>query len=276
MIGRFIKYLSRNRTTLTGKSIQQRRVNFEYWNEGDNIGDYLSRIVFDYMLEREHISEDDITKRTTHLMGIGSIIAEKQFDATIWGSGIHTLPKLYRLYRWQNIVKYDIRAVRGPLTCAYLTRSGYDCSNVVFGDPAALMPLIYMPDSMDKKYDISIVAHYKSKVNEERQFHYINVCTEDYKFFIDEIVASRLVIASSLHGIILAEAYGVPVVFWNDNGRLFSEIIKYYDWYYSTNRYNVIMAMTIEDALRIKPMELPNLERMQKELINSFPYDLWR
>ncbi|MBE6782684.1 MAG: polysaccharide pyruvyl transferase family protein [Ruminococcaceae bacterium] len=65
--------------------------------------------------------------------------------------------------------------------------------------------------------------------------------------FVEEIKSSEKVISSSLHGIILAETYGVPAVFLNTGGYVDNALIKYYDWYYSTNRWNVKMARTIED-----------------------------
>ena len=94
-----------------------------------------------------------------------------------------------------------------------------------------------------------------------------------YKTFIDILCQGKTVISSSLHGIILAETYGVPTVFHAENRE--NEIIKYYDWYYSTGRYDVNMAMTIDEALKKNPMPLPNVVQLQNNLMSSFPYDLW-
>ncbi len=52
-------------------------------------------------------------------------------------------------------------------------------------------------------------------------------------------------------------------------------LIKYYDWYYSTNRWNVKMARTIEEAIEMEPMPLPELKNMRETLMNAFPFDLW-
>ena len=46
--------------------------------------------------------------------------------------------------------------------------------------------------------------------------HYIDVKTSDYRKFITEICQSKLIISSSLHGIILAESYGIPAIFLNE------------------------------------------------------------
>ena len=50
---------------------------------------------------------------------------------------------------------------------------------------------------------------------------------------------------------------------------------KYVDWYRSTGRENFKFAKTIEEALSMEPMNLPELSSMRKKLMDSFPYDLW-
>lgn len=99
------------------------------------------------------------------------------------------------------------------------------------------------------------------------------ISTHNYKYFIDEIVKSEKIISSSLHGIILAESYGVPAILLNEG--IDNQLIKYYDWYYSTGRKSVKIANSIEEALSMEPMDLPDLTNMRNDLINSFPYDLW-
>ena len=103
-------------------------------------------------------------------------------------------------------------------------------------------------------------------------YEYVDILTADYRSFIDRIVKSGRVISSSLHGIILAEAYGVPAVLLNYQE---IDLLKYYDYYYSTGRRNVKVASSIKEALETEPMELPDLSDMQKNLLDSFPYDLF-
>lgn len=82
-----------------------------------------------------------------------------------------------------------------------------------------------------------------------------------------------MIISSSLHGIILAESYGVPAIFINED--MNDELFKFYDWYFSTGRKNVVMATSISEALNITPMELPDLAEMRNNLLKCFPYDLF-
>ena len=146
----------------------------------------------------------------------------------------------------------------------------------IYGDPAILMPFVFYPQNIKKKYDVSLVLHHAINdfsIPNHEKINLISIITKDYESFITQILESKLIISSSLHGIILAETYGVPaVLLLHEENTTF----KYEDWYYSTGRYDVVIAHTVEEALKLKPMELPNLDMMQKRLIESFPTDLWR
>ena len=74
-------------------------------------------------------------------------------------------------------------------------------------------------------------------------------------------------------GIILAETYGVPAVFLNEG--VADQTLKFLDWYYSTGRTNIKMASSIQEALNIQPMNLPDLTEMRENIIDTFPKDLW-
>ena len=249
----------------------------EWWNSQKNLGDYLSKVVYEWMLKREQINSNQKISHTIHLLGIGSILGMGNFDAVVWGSGIHTIASIRLILDRRKRINYDIRLVRGPITRAILKDAGYVCPKR-FGDPAVLMPLIYTPKKIKKVYKYGIIKHLSQndenlRNNTVSSIKYLNIKTLDYKSFINSILQCETIISSSLHGIILAESYGVPAIFLSDGVE--NEIIKYIDWYLSTNRTNIKIAKNIEDAFKMKPMELPNLEEMQKCVISAFPYDLW-
>lgn len=242
--------------------------------EHENLGDYLSLIVVEYMLKKRGLDLKAQTEKTEYLYAIGSIIGFGLQDATIWGSGFLRKENARRLVR----TKLDIRAVRGPYTKAYLEKMGFKCPEI-YGDPAVLMPLIYS-SSGEKKYSCSIVLHHSSKLREnisgieDLGLHYIEIKTTDYKHFIDEIVQSDMVISSALHGIILAEAYGIPTVYLKDSE--INQDLKFDDYYSGTGRVQYEYACTIDEALKSKPTNsLPKIEDMSSALMEAFPYDLW-
>ena len=138
------------------------------------------------------------------------------------------------------------------------------------------MPLIYRPEVCEKSGTV-LILHYltsQSIYSERSDVTIINIQTEDYKTFISKIASADRVISSSLHGIILAESYGIPAVFLCEG--IEYEMIKFFDWYYSTKRLSVKVATSLEEAMNITPMPLPDLTEMREKLIEAFPYDLWK
>ncbi len=207
-----------------------------------------------------------------HLFVIGSIIGYKGFDAVIWGTGCLNLEQASNITKQNDFRSYDVRAVRGPLTQRVLKADGYNVPDV-FGDPAILLPQMYDPINREKRYKVSVIFHFRY-ARELDNYHTISIETNEYQKFVDEIVASEKIISSSLHGIILAETYGIPAVMLCENES--EDIFKYYDYYFSTHRYNIRIAKTISEAEKMEPMPLPkNLDELREGLIHSFPYDLW-
>lgn len=98
--------------------------------------------------------------------------------------------------------------------------------------------------------------------------------TDDYKDVIDQIAQSKLIISSSLHGVILADAYGVPSVWYRGLGKDID--FKYRDYYGSTGRTLDAVPTSVEEAMETKPLPLPDLKPLQEKLMEVFPYDLWK
>lgn len=243
-------------------------VNLHWWKIPgiqQNVGDMLSPVVTEFLLEKNDISRSDPSLETRHFYAIGSVIDGGYQDAVVWGSG---LLRGKDRYWWRSLRKLDIRAVRGPLTRQALLKNGFSCPEI-YGDPAILMPLIYCPSDVQKQYAFRVVPH---MVYGTAYPNALAPCTESWKGFIDGLIQSELVISSSLHGIILAEAYGIPAILLNDHDM---NLFKYRDYYFSTGRYEFPIARSVEDALAMAPPSLPNSEPLQRALLESFPVDLW-
>ena len=242
-----------------------------------NLGDYFGVIVVNWMLQRKGLSLDDYVEKKKHLLTVGSGAVKSYQNMTIWGSGVEReLPQRVRRFfqkSWHR--KLDIRAVRGPMSRAYLMKLGHKCPEV-YGDPAILMPLIYSKLEIGGGYDISIVPQLVTEQGIREKYpdaHIISMNTNDYKSVIDQIVQSKLIISSSLHGVILADAYGVPSIWYRGLGKDID--FKYKDYYASTGRTVEKIPTTIEEAMDCEPLPLPDLKPLQEGLLNSFPYDLW-
>lgn len=243
-----------------------------------NLGDYLARVVVEFMLDKKGLSLENEVSRTKFLNSIGSNLNLSYQNATIWGSGFEKELSWYQnIFHTRPFRRLDVRAVRGPLTYAYLKKLKQIRENesISFGDPAILLPLIYNPEVEKTKDYIIIPQYYKeSKIREKYSDDLIvSMKTANYKSVIDRIKSSKLVISSSLHGIILAECYGVPAVFFRALNKKVD--FKYKDYYYSTNRFDFQIATTVEEALVTPPLPIPDFSELQQGLMNSFPYDLW-
>ncbi len=256
------------------RKTQNNSVNIHYWRtkeNQDNLGDFLSKIVVEYYAANLISNRDcSSVKGIRHIYAIGSILGFGCQRAVVWGSGL-LMP--YRLYFERLLLaKPDVRCVRGPKTRDELLKLGISCPEI-YGDPAILMPEIYQPDCSKKEYDILLITHFSQNNIIDGKMHRIDMLTQDYKFVIDEIVKSKKIISSSLHGIILAEVYNIPAVLWLPCG---SSKFKYEDYYLSTGRSDIIIAESLEEALRITPMTPPHcFEEMRKKLKATFPVDLW-
>jgi len=285
------KRIFRNNYGINDMPSEKKIVNIERYPI-NNVGDCLSPIIIQWLLDKKNIKIDSRINGTKHLLSVGSVISMGFFDTTVWGSGlINEEAKgivAYKKNRYRR--KLDVRAVRGPLTRNILLELGYNCPEI-YGDPAVLMPLIY-PGRTENKDVISLILHYRTHIvtdyekdaSSQYQFYiddevlnkytiqYIDPKTDDYKLFIDKLLKSKLVISSSLHGIILAESYGIPAIFLNVG--IDDQLFKFKDWYMSTGR-KMEFANSIQDALIFEPNEIPDLTKIRKELMNSFPYDLW-
>ena len=236
-----------------------------------NFGDYLAIPIYDYMLKHFELDRNRRVCGTKHLYTIGSIILMGYQDATIWGSGILESEPEGLIWSRNKYRKLDVRCVRGPETKRRLQENGIDVSKCMFGDPGVLLPLIYKPKEYENKKDYSVILH--ESFRDKNVENSIDIYTADWKDTIDQIYNSKLVISSSLHGVIVAEAYGVPAILLDkivNNDRF-----KYNDYYYSTGRYDYPVCKSVEEGLSMAVPKVPDLSELQKNLLESFPVDLW-
>lgn len=254
------------------------QVNLMYFDERigpekkPNVGDLLSKVTFRYVLDHKGIRSPKSKRGTVRVAFIGSVIQFLTADAVIYGSGF-----LFEYVAQQfakKRLKLDVRAVRGPLTREKLIDIGYTVPEV-YGDPAILLPLFYLPKIAKDKTDFLVIPHWKT-VDKYVSMGYpvLSPLTDDWQNFIDEIASAKLVISSSLHGLILAEAYGTPAILLNEveKGNLF----KYRDYYFSTGRTEFPSARTVEEGLAMPTPEVPDLEHLKQGLLEAFPADIFK
>ena len=173
------------------------------------------------------------------ILCIGSIITWMTTPRSIiWGSGI-----VYPNKEISAIPK-KVLAVRGPLTREYLIKRGIACPEV-YGDPALLFPRFYQPPK-EKKYKLGIIPHFRDKENpligkyaKEKSVLIIDVqSVHPWHKFIDDICSCEYIASSSLHGIIISDAYQVPNV-WIELEGGERKTFAFKDYLYSVGKANV-------------------------------------
>lgn len=245
-------------------------VELVYWTPGageQNFGDYLSSVIVTKILADAGLFLSQAVPRPARLLAIGSILHMARDGDTVWGSGVNGLMKVER----HRFTRLDVRAVRGPRTRDFLQERGIAVPEV-YGDPGLLIGHLlphwhgtvktrryaFVPNM----HDLPLTRGWPNVVS---PFDPWNLC-------IDEIVRSEFVIASSLHGLVIAEAYGIPAryVRLSETEGLF----KYEDHVLGTGRPQLEFARSIDEALEMGGMSPPKFDAAK--LLAAFPFDLWR
>lgn len=155
----------------------------------------------------------------------GSILNHACKYTTVWGAGIAS--------HKDNIdSNIDCISVRGPLT-ARIVRLQTGIPVEIVGDSAWLMPRFYAPEICDKRYKAGIVPHYlhQAEVSEwigDRNIKLINVFDAPEKF-VKDLCNCDVIYSSSLHGLVIADAYGVPSRWIECTAKLGGDGMKFYD-----------------------------------------------
>ena len=126
--------------------------------------------------------------------------------------------------------------------------------------------------SANPQYEYIVIPHYlEQNLFSKDVYENIVFPTEPWDEIIRKILDSKFVIPNSLHGIILAEAYGIPARLLRVSEK--EPIFKYVDYYMGTNRPYFQFASSIDEALRMGGE--PPLECDLYKLYQAFPFEYW-
>lgn len=196
-----------------------------------NLGDSLSAVVVAGLSGRavRHVAFD---KRATKLVAVGSIgHAIRNGEAVVWGSGVSIRGGLLA----QNApeTQYDVRAIRGPISAQHYRDFGIPVPDV-FGDPVWLLPSI-VNEPVEKRYELGVIPHIQDV---EKHHPDAPARPDSLRYMVDESDAKDVVVintwheptwegllaklrlirsckriaSQSFHGVVIAEAYGIPVL----------------------------------------------------------------
>jgi len=233
-----------------------------WWRRDDstrNFGDELSPLIVERIVGRKISASSSAD--TGRLLAIGSILHYAKNGDIVWGSGVNG--KIKRV----TATTLDVRAVRGPLTRKFLMEQGIKCPEI-YGDPALLLPLLF-PELKPVPVEDFIVIPNLNEIEEYQGLPHLVLPTDDCFQIIQKILGAKLVISGALHGIIVAEAFGIPAVHLRITNK--EPLFKYQDYYLGTGRKTFKMASSLEEALRLGGEVLPKCDL--EKLLNSFPYE---
>lgn len=241
-----------------------KRIRHENW--GDDINYYfLQEIIIRPLILLNRTSLAFRLKLRNFLV-IGSTIDMLCYAHTeVWGAGIIDGSKPLR------VKPRKVYAVRGPLTREKLLAEGVECPEI-YGDPALLTPYYYRPNKQ-KCYKYGIISHVSNQAslaNLHLNGKYISECADvriinlgqyiHWHDIIDQVCECEVILSSSLHGLIIAEAYHVPNV-WIEFGKpLIGGHFKFHDFFLSIHRDR-------EKPIFIDGMEIP-LTQIENEMAN--------
>ena len=155
------------------------------------------------------------------MVAAGSILNWARSGNVVWGAGLASFTD-------EVDPDCEIAAVRGPLSRARALAAGCRCA-AVYGDPGLLLPM-WLP-AADQGDAIGIIPHY---VDQERASIYRGKCKvinvlAPVEQFVAEITSCNFVFSSSLHGLIIADAYGVPNAWIKLSDSVGGDGMKYLD-----------------------------------------------
>ena len=233
-------------------SIMKMKLPLFYWSnvylqgkEKENYGDLLSKYIVEKISKRTikwvHPSKFKWFESKKHYLAIGSILGQATKNSLVWGSGI--------IEENQRVAKAKFFLVRGPRTQKRLSQLGIKCPKI-YGDPALLLPDFFSPQVV-KKYEVGFIPHYidKDKLSNLRNSEkhlIIDVNTNDIEETTRSILSCEKILSSSLHGIIVAHAYGIPAIWIKLSDDLFGDDIKFID-YMETVGINPYQGLKIND-----------------------------
>lgn len=248
----------------------------DWYSNTQNFGDILNPTLITALTGKTPIQVTSKTYKKTHHFVIGSILSRATKHTTVWGTGFISATSKCQ----ENPAK--ICAVRGPLTREILLQQNISCPEV-YGDPALLLPLLFSPE-IKKKYKLGIIPHYVdknhqvlSKIRTNPDIKVLDIQDPNPYNFICHLLSCEKIISSSLHGIIVADAYGIPSLWTEFSDKVTGEGFKFFDYFASVGR---------EDTGPIKIEKLLNLESIFNQfysyninidldlLLKSSPFDI--
>jgi hypothetical protein len=263
--------------------IKESEVPAYWWDDRTNFGDLLAPWVVELVTGRRAHNTRGRPGAGDALVSVGSLINQLERPGLdIWGSGVIAALRRDAIARLRTRKPRKIHAVRGWLTRRELiTGLGWEVPEV-FGDPALLLPRFFSPPTRAAAGETLVIPHYQHKALfaglHDDAARVVDV-ERDAMTVVSEIAGASRIIATSLHGIIIAHAYGVPWT-WLAVGdlTLAGDQFKFEDFFTVLDRQAVSQSVAYQadiPELKMKPLAdkatVPASRYTFDELLQAFP-----
>lgn len=199
------------------------------WSESfGNIGD----IIWPQIVEWVTGARPDYFTGEGKVLGCGSVAESVQDNDILCGCGL--------IQEMELTPRKGVKAlmVRGPMTQRAMPWA--DFTDCIYADPCFLLPLMH-PREKTHEFRVGIIPHY-IEVEEAKQifphqdWHYVSIMS-DVETFVTELNRCDTILSSSLHGIAIAEAYGIPVMRMRSlSGKIIGGDFKFEDYRFGISR----------------------------------------
>lgn len=201
------------------------------WASGEihkNFGDELSYFVNSEIVSPEYrISHSNFDEDVPRMVSVGTILHEfTNGELLVWGTGMDR--ELFDPEKFRS-TNPEIFAIRGKLSFEVLEQSGFITDDCALGDPGLLISRL-LPPSPQKKYELGIIPHISNYTDDSKDEYIFDCFRFPYPPFvkiippkldadepvsqkIDEITECRRILSSSVHGVIVADSFGIPNLF---------------------------------------------------------------
>ena len=250
-----------------------------FWSRGHerNAGDWFSPLICECLSGRPVTYANP---RSCDLVAAGSLLGRLnkshrlhrlglRRSLDIWGTG--SLRGEDRL-----LGNHRLHAVRGILTLARCERA---VGMTSLGDPGLLAEAL-LPDTVEKRYGIGVIAHLADLGHpdvaaflETASHARLLDVTSPAKQFIMEIAQCERILSSGLHGLVFADALGIPNRWFTASGALVGGRHKFDDYYsaFGIEAHSLRLADAGSDAV-FEGYRRPGLNALKRDLLASFPF----
>lgn len=252
-----------------------------------NFGDELTKDIIERVFKKKTEVHNQIDCKFD-MLGVGSLIHFfndiTDYKTYVWGSGLID-------DQVQSInPNFIFKACRGQYTRSKLPEVYH---TIPLGDPGLLCNLIYT-NQVERTDMIGVIPHLRDEgsnylndiIRKHPEIFKIIPVAQAPEEVADAIKSCKLILSSSLHGLIVSDSFGVPNIhlMLSDNltspHHLRGGEYKFRDYYSGIGKKYTNFNPRHDDLLDTKGYEkiirnykpLANLKEIQTSLIKSFPY----